>query len=72
MVKYVYKERQKEEKAFRHEVEKMEDVRLPFASRDAAKNKLFNITYAYNGIKKNFKQNDKKKTQEVELLNRLV
>lgn len=50
----------------------MEDVRLPFASRDAAKNKLFNITYAYNGIKKNFKQNDKKKTQEVELLNRLV
>ena len=54
------KERQKEEKAFRHEVEKMEDVRLPFASRDAAKNKLFNITYEYNGIKKNFKQNDKK------------
>ena len=49
------KERQKEEKAFRHEVEKMEDVRLPFASRDAAKNKLFNITYEYNGIKKNFK-----------------
>ena len=46
------KERQKEEKAFRHEVEKMEDVRLPFASRDAAKNKLFNITYAYNGIKR--------------------
>ena len=44
----------------------MSDVRLPFASRDAAKNKLFNITYAYNGIKKNFKQNDKKKTQEVE------
>ena len=54
------KERQKR-KSFRHEVEKMEDVRLPFASRDAAKNKLFNITYAYNGIKKNFKQNDKKK-----------
>lgn len=72
MVKYVYKRTSKEEKAFRHEVEKMEDVRLPFASRDAAKNKLFNITYAYNGIKKNFKQNDKKKTQEVELLNRLV
>ena len=54
------KERQKEEKAFRSAVEKMSDVRLPFASRDAAKNKLFNITYAYNGIKKNFKQNDKK------------
>ncbi|MCI2955366.1 single-stranded DNA-binding protein [Staphylococcus caprae] len=54
------KERQKEEKAFRSAVEKMSDVRLPFASRDVAKNKLFNITYAYNGIKKNFKQNDKK------------
>ena len=54
------KERQKEEKAFRSAVETMSDVRLPFASRDAAKNKLFNITYAYNGIKKNFKQNDKK------------
>ena len=52
MVKYVYKRTSKEEKAFRHEVEKMEDVRLPFASRDAAKNKLFNITYAYNGIKR--------------------
>lgn len=66
MVKYVFERKTKEEKAFRSAVEKMSDVRLPFASRDAAKNKLFNITYAYNGIKKNFKQNDKKKTQEVE------
>ena len=70
MVKYVYKRTSKEEKAFRHEVEKMEDVRLPFASRDAAKNKLFNITYAYNGIKRTL--NKMIKTQEVELLNRLV
>lgn len=66
------KERQKEEKAFRHEVEKMEDVRLPFASRDAAKNKLFNITYEYNGIKRTLNKMIKKKTQEVVLLNRLV
>ena len=54
------KERQKK-KAFRSAVEKMSDVRLPFASRDAAKNKLFNITYAYNGIKRTLNKMIKRK-----------
>ena len=70
MVKYVYKRTSKRRKAFRHEVEKMEDVRLPFAVRDAAKNKLFNITMHIMVLKELL--NKMIKTQEVELLNRLV
>ena len=70
MVKYVYKRTSKEEKAFRHEVEKMEDVRLPFASRDAQR-----ISYSISPmhimvLKRTL--NKMIKTQEVELLNRLV
>ena len=29
---------------------------MPFSSENDAKNKLFNIVYAYNAVKKNFKQ----------------
>lgn len=49
-------ERKQAEKDFRHEVTKMDDVRMPFSSGHDAQNKLYNIVYAYNGIKKNFKQ----------------
>ncbi len=49
-------ERQKQEKAFRCEVNKRDDIRIPFSSENDAKNKLFNIVYAYNSVKKNFKQ----------------
>ena len=48
-------ERQKQEKAFRCEVNKREYIRMPFSSENDAKNKLFNIVYAYNAVK-NFKQ----------------
>ncbi|MEB7434858.1 DUF1413 domain-containing protein [Staphylococcus pasteuri] len=53
-------ERKSSEKQFQHEVSKMSDVRMPFSSVDKAKNKLFNQVYAYNGIKKNFKQVEEK------------
>lgn len=49
-------ERQKQEKAFWCEVNKRDDIRIPFSSENDAKNKLFNIVYAYNAVKKNFKQ----------------
>ena len=49
-------ERQKQEKAFRCEVNKRDDIRISFSSENDAKNKLFNIVYAYNSVKKNFKQ----------------
>lgn len=49
-------DRQKAEKAFRHEVAKMDDVRMPFSSAHDAQVKLYNVVYAYNGIKRNFKQ----------------
>lgn len=44
-------ERQKAEKAFRHEVK-----RMPFSSVHDAQVKLYNVVYSYNGIKRNFKQ----------------
>ncbi|MDU6392888.1 MAG: hypothetical protein E6571_09070 [Staphylococcus epidermidis] len=44
-----------QEKAFRCEVNKREYIRMPFSSENDAKNKLFNIVYAYNAVK-NFKQ----------------
>ena len=34
---------------------KRDDIRIPFSSENDAKNKLFNIVYAYNAVKK-FKQ----------------
>ena len=34
---------------------KRDDIRIPFSSENDAKNKLFNIVYAYNAVK-NFKQ----------------
>ena len=34
---------------------KREYIRMPFSSENDAKNKLFNIIYAYNAVK-NFKQ----------------
>ncbi|AAO05678.1 hypothetical protein HMPREF9972_02329 [Staphylococcus epidermidis NIH04008] len=34
---------------------KREYIRMPFSSENDAKNKLFNIVYAYNAVK-NFKQ----------------
>ena len=43
------------EKQFQRDINQMSDVRMPFASVDKAKNKMFNLIYAYNGIKKNFK-----------------
>lgn len=49
-------ERQKAEKAFRHEVKKLDDVRMPFSSAHDAQVKLYNVVYSYNGIKRNFKQ----------------
>ena len=49
-------ERQEQEKAFRCEVNKRDDIRIPFSSENDAKNKLYNIVYAYNSVKKNFKQ----------------
>nr|WP_155966330.1 DUF1413 domain-containing protein [Staphylococcus epidermidis] len=49
-------ERQEQEKAFRCEVNKRDDIRISFSSENDAKNKLFNIVYAYNSVKKNFKQ----------------
>ena len=49
-------ERQEQEKAFRCEVNKREYIRMTFSSENDAKNKLFNIVYAYNSVKKNFKQ----------------
>ena len=49
-------ERHEQEKAFRCEVNKRDDIRIPFSSENDAKNKLFNIVYAYNSVKKNFKQ----------------
>ncbi len=49
-------ERQKAEKAFRHEVKNMDDVRMPFSSVHDAQVKLYNVVYSYNGIKRNFKQ----------------
>lgn len=54
------KERQQQEKTFRHDIEKMDDIRIPYASLNRVKNKLFNVTYTYNGIKANFKQNEQK------------
>lgn len=48
-------ERQKAEKAFRHEVKNMDDVRMPF-SVSWRQVKLYNVVYSYNGIKRNFKQ----------------
>ena len=48
-------ERQKQEKAFWCEVNKREYIRMPFSRENDAKNKLFNIIYAYNAVK-NFKQ----------------
>ena len=38
-------------KAFRCEVNKRDDIRMPFSSENDAKNKLFNIVYAYNAVK---------------------
>ena len=35
---------------------KRDDIRIPFSSENDFKNKLFNIVYAYNAVKKNFKQ----------------
>ena len=35
---------------------KRDDIRIPFSSENDVKNKLFNIVYAYNAVKKNFKQ----------------
>ena len=49
-------ERQKAEKAFRHEIKKLDDVRMPFSSAHDAQVKLYNVVYSYNGIKRNFKQ----------------
>ncbi|HDK3827517.1 TPA: single-stranded DNA-binding protein [Staphylococcus aureus] len=49
-------ERQKAEKAFRHEVKNMDDVRMPFSSVHDAQVKLYNVVHSYNGIKRNFKQ----------------
>ena len=45
-------ERQEQEKAFRCEVNKRDDIRMPFSSENDAKNKLFNIVYAYNAVKR--------------------
>ena len=45
-------ERQKQEKAFWCEVNKRDDIRIPFSSENDAKNKLFNIVYAYNAVKR--------------------
>ncbi len=57
MAKYTsIAERQKAEKAFRHEVKNMDDVRMPFSSVHDAQVKLYNVVYSYNGIKRNFKQ----------------
>lgn len=44
-------ERQKQEKAFRCEVNKREYIRMPISSENDAENKLFNIVYAYNAVK---------------------
>ena len=35
---------------------KRDDIRIPFSSENDVKNKLFNIVYAYNSVKKDFKQ----------------
>lgn len=31
---------------------KRDDIRIPFSSENDAKNKLFNIVYAYNAVKR--------------------
>lgn len=49
-------DRKKQEKAFIHEIDKMSDVRMPFSSQDGFKNKLYNLEYQYNEVKKNFKK----------------
>lgn len=56
MAKYVSCRKTKAEKAFRHEVKNMDDVRMPFSSVHDAQVKLYNVVYSYNGIKRNFKQ----------------
>ena len=38
-------------KTFRCEVNKRDDIRISFSSENDAKNKLFNIVYAYNSVK---------------------
>ena len=40
---------------------KRDDIRIPFSSENDAKNKLYNIVYAYNSVKKNFKQAERSK-----------
>lgn len=43
-------ERQKAEKAFRHEVKNMDDVRMPFSSVHDAQVKLYNVVYSYTAL----------------------
>ena len=48
-------QRKTAEKKFIREIDNMHDVRMPFSSQDGLKNKLYNLEYQYNEVKKNFK-----------------
>ena len=48
-------QRKTAEKKFIREIDNMHDVRMPFSSQDGFKNKLYNLEYQYNEVKKNFK-----------------
>ena len=48
-------QRKTAEKKFIREIDNMHDVRMPFSSQDCFKNKLYNLEYQYNEVKKNFK-----------------
>ena len=51
MVRIIASRTSETRKSFRCEVNKREYIRMPFSSENDAKNKLFNIVYAYNAVK---------------------
>lgn len=48
---------------------KRDDIRIPFSSENDAKNKLYNIVYAYNSVKRTLNRLNGLKILEVETFN---
>ena len=49
------KERTRQEREFIARIDHIPNIRMPFASEDGYKFKLYNQEYQYNEVKKNFK-----------------
>ncbi|PNZ66221.1 DUF1413 domain-containing protein [Staphylococcus croceilyticus] len=50
------KQRTRQEREFNLRLDRIPNVRMPFASEDGIKVKLYNQVYDYNEVKKNFKE----------------